>query len=179
MKVKLDKYEREIEREAGAYRPISKKERAKVEGILEKEKSAGSIRRLSRSFLKGLIADATLDCYGESEEATGFLTALDENLSVPFKATILGIEVIVEKLDMDSRDNIVAVCRTNHGKQAVRLVDLSLPIRLRREQSGSKLTGSGTTGAEITSIRRYLSPVPRGSRHPDSNCTFDCHLMAQ
>ena len=41
--------------------------------------------------------------------------------------TLLGIEVNVEKLDMDSRDNIVAVCGTNYAKQSVRVVDLRLP----------------------------------------------------
>jgi hypothetical protein len=100
---------------------------ARANSKRKKRKSTGSVRRLSKSLLKGLIADATLDCYGESEEATGFFTALDESLSLPFIATILGIEVIVERLDMDSRDNIVAVCRTRYGKQAIRVVDLRLP----------------------------------------------------
>ena len=55
MKVKLDKYEREIEREAGSYRPISKKEREKLEGILDKIRKTRNINiRISEAVLEQL-----------------------------------------------------------------------------------------------------------------------------
>ena len=55
MKVKLDKYEQEIEREASAYRPISKKERAKLEGILDKIRKTRNVNiRISEAVLEQL-----------------------------------------------------------------------------------------------------------------------------
>ena len=55
MKVKLDKYEQEIEREANAYRPISKKERAKLEGILDKIRKTRNVNiRISEAVLEQL-----------------------------------------------------------------------------------------------------------------------------
>jgi hypothetical protein len=40
--------------------------------------------------LHKLIAEATVDCYNESEEVTGIFTMLEENLAVPFATTLLG-----------------------------------------------------------------------------------------
>jgi predicted DNA binding CopG/RHH family protein len=55
MKVKLDKYEREIEREADSYRSISNKERAKLEGILDKIRKTRNVNiRISESVLEQL-----------------------------------------------------------------------------------------------------------------------------
>ncbi|MEW6511809.1 MAG: CopG family antitoxin [Bacteroidota bacterium] len=55
MKVKLDKYEREIEREADIYRSLSKKERAKLEGILDKLRKTRNVNiRISESVLEQL-----------------------------------------------------------------------------------------------------------------------------
>jgi predicted DNA binding CopG/RHH family protein len=55
MKAKLDKYEREIEREADSYRSISKKERAKLEGILDKIRKTRNVNiRISESVLEQL-----------------------------------------------------------------------------------------------------------------------------
>jgi predicted DNA binding CopG/RHH family protein len=55
MKVKLDKYEREIEREADSYRSISKKESQKLEGILDKIRKTRNVNiRISESVLEQL-----------------------------------------------------------------------------------------------------------------------------
>ena len=55
MKLKLDKYEREIEREADSYRSIAKKERAKLEGILDKIRKTRNVNiRISESVLEQL-----------------------------------------------------------------------------------------------------------------------------
>ena len=55
MKTKLDKYEREIERSANAYRPILKKERDKIEGVLDRIRKTRNINiRLSESVLEQL-----------------------------------------------------------------------------------------------------------------------------
>ena len=55
MKAKLDKYEREIEREADAYRSVSKRERSKIEGVLEKIRKTRNVNiRISESVLEQL-----------------------------------------------------------------------------------------------------------------------------
>jgi predicted DNA binding CopG/RHH family protein len=55
MSVKLNKYEREIERDAGSYRSISRKERTKLEGILEKIRKTRNVNiRISESVLEQL-----------------------------------------------------------------------------------------------------------------------------
>jgi predicted DNA binding CopG/RHH family protein len=52
MKVKLDKFEREIERSADAYRPVKRTERAKVEGMLDKIRKTRNVNiRISEVVL--------------------------------------------------------------------------------------------------------------------------------
>ncbi|MCT9076384.1 calcium-binding protein [Streptomyces fulvoviolaceus] len=45
--------------------------------------------------LEALIAEATVDAYGEEEQLTGLFTMIEENLAVPFATTVLGVEVNV------------------------------------------------------------------------------------
>ncbi len=55
MKTKLDKYEREIEISADSHRPISKKERGKIEGVLDRIRKTRNVNiRLSESVLEQL-----------------------------------------------------------------------------------------------------------------------------
>ena len=55
MKAKLDKFERQIEREADAYRSISSKERVKFEGMLDKIRKTRNVNiRISESVLEQL-----------------------------------------------------------------------------------------------------------------------------
>ena len=55
MKTKLDKYEREIERSAHSYHPVVRKERAKIEGILDRIRKTRNVNiRLSESVLEQL-----------------------------------------------------------------------------------------------------------------------------
>ena len=55
MKVKLDKYERSIENDAESYRPLSKRELQKLEGVLEQIRKTRNINiRISEMVLEGL-----------------------------------------------------------------------------------------------------------------------------
>ena len=55
MKIKLDKYERSIEREADSYRSVPKKERAMIEGMLDKIRKTRNVNiRISESVLEQL-----------------------------------------------------------------------------------------------------------------------------
>ena len=79
------------------------------------------------SNLDKLIEEATVDCYNESEAISGIFTMMEENLAVPFKTTILGVEVIVESIDLNEAEEIVAVCRRDRHRQKVPVLDLPLP----------------------------------------------------
>ena len=95
-----------------------------------KKKQGGSRKsadRPSTAHLDKLIEEATVDCYNESEEVTGIFTMLEENLAVPFVTTLLGVEVTVERIDLNKADEIVAVCRRGRERQMIPIVDLPLP----------------------------------------------------
>jgi hypothetical protein len=88
----------------------------------------GSRRReLSASRLDGLIEEATVDAYGESEQTVGFFTMLEEHLAVPFETVVLGMEVTVEKLHLTDDERIVAVCVRNRSRQRIPISDLPIP----------------------------------------------------
>jgi hypothetical protein len=87
-------------------------------------------RRVSKSRktrLDALVAEAVVDCYGESEQITGLYTMMDSRLSVPFRTIVLGVPVTVERLDLNQREEIVAVCRRARIRQTVPILDLPLP----------------------------------------------------
>lgn len=83
--------------------------------------------RFDRVQLEALIEEATVDCYNGEEEATGLFTMIDENLEVPFDTTIFGVSVCVERIDMNDAGEIVAICRRNHHRQTIPILDLPLP----------------------------------------------------
>jgi len=83
--------------------------------------------RSKSSHLDKLIEEATVDCYNESEEISGIFTMIEENLAVPFKTTILGVDVTVERIDLNEAEEIVAVCRRGRARQRVPILDLPLP----------------------------------------------------
>jgi hypothetical protein len=74
-----------------------------------------------------MVEEATVDCYNESEQATGLFTVLEDNLGVPFETSILGVTVVVERVELNSRDQIVAICRRDQLRQAIPIVNLPLP----------------------------------------------------
>jgi hypothetical protein len=81
----------------------------------------------SKAKLEKLIEEAVVDAYGEEEQVGGFLTLMEEHLALPFSANILGVDVVVEKVDMTCNGRIVAVCRRNQTRQRIGILDLSLP----------------------------------------------------
>ena len=83
--------------------------------------------KVSTARLDEMIEEATVDCYNDSEQATGLFTMLEENLALPFTTVILGVEVTVQKVDITERDEIVAICRRGRDRQKVPVLDLPLP----------------------------------------------------
>ena len=67
------------------------------------------IVRISKAKLTEMIEQATVDAYSESEQVTGWFTMIEENLAVPFKTTVVGVQIIVQLVDLDRSDQIIAV----------------------------------------------------------------------
>lgn len=74
-----------------------------------------------------MIEEATVDCYNESEQITGFFSMIDDNLEVPFDPLLLGVPTVVERVDMANDDTIVAVCSRGRHHQRISILDLPLP----------------------------------------------------
>lgn len=87
-------------------------------------------RNPSTARLDRLIAGAIVDAYGEDEQRTAFLTMLEDNLGLPFETVVLGVSVVVEKIDLSEAEEIVAICRRAKVRQAIPILALSLPTPL-------------------------------------------------
>jgi hypothetical protein len=90
----------------------------------------GAVRSPKRGALDEMVAQATVDCYNDSECVTGFYTMLDEHLDVPFQATALEVDVTVTGIDLTDDDQIVAVCARGRSHQRISILDLPLPTPL-------------------------------------------------
>jgi hypothetical protein len=77
--------------------------------------------------LDALIAEATVDCYNESECVTGFYTMLVDNLALPFHTMVLGVDVDVTDVDLTEDEQITAVCTRGPATQRIPILDLPLP----------------------------------------------------
>ncbi len=81
----------------------------------------------SRVRLGQLIEEATVDCYNESEEATGLFEMIHEHLDIPFTTMVLGVAVTVTAVDITDDDQIVAICRRGRDVLRIALLDLPMP----------------------------------------------------
>jgi hypothetical protein len=83
--------------------------------------------RSNDAALNALIAEATVDCYNDSECVTGFYNAFEEDLAVPFQTVVLGVDVTVAGIDLTDDERIVAVCTRGPSTQRISVLDLPLP----------------------------------------------------
>ena len=74
-----------------------------------------------------MAEEATVDAYGDAEQAVGFCTMIADNLEMPFVTSVLGVDVTVEDIDLGEDNSIVAICARDGIRQAIRVVDLPLP----------------------------------------------------
>ena len=82
---------------------------------------------VSKARLEKLIAEAVVDAYTEQEQEVGLLTMIQEHLVLPFSVNVLGVEAVVEKVDITRDGRIVAVCRRDNVRQRIGILDLVLP----------------------------------------------------
>jgi hypothetical protein len=92
-----------------------------------KGKPDTNLPSFNKAKLEKLIGEAVVNAYGEDEQVGGFLSMMEEHLALPFSANILGVDVVVKKLDMTRSARIVAICRRDKIRQKIEILDLPLP----------------------------------------------------
>ncbi len=81
----------------------------------------------SKARLDAMVDEATVDCNNDSEQATGLFTMIEEHLALPFETLILGVPVVVTKVDISDRDEIIAICKRGGVTQRIAILDIPLP----------------------------------------------------
>jgi hypothetical protein len=104
---------------------MTKVARRKVAG--QKTNGEGRSSPIGAARLAEMIEEATVDCYGKSEQMTGWFTMLHVNLAMPFETVVLGVPVTVKRIDLDDNEQIVAVCSRGRHRQSLPILDLPLP----------------------------------------------------
>ena len=99
-----------------------------------KRESGTNLPSFSKAKLEKLIEEGVVDAYGEGEQVGGFLAMMEEHLALPFSTNVLGVDVVVEKVDMTRDGQIVVICRCRRQRPAV--------------QSGSQRTATGAGDSE-------------------------------
>ena len=112
----MEKYDAEARHARGGHVDIRKLKR----------KPEANLLSLSKARLEALIEEAVVDAYGDEEQTGGFFMMIEEHLALSFSVSILGVEAVVEKVDM-TRDGRIAVCKRDGVKQRIEILDLPLP----------------------------------------------------
>lgn len=74
-----------------------------------------------------MIEEATVDAYTESEQAGSFHVMIEQELDLPFETTVLGVAVMVKRVDVSEANEILAVCCRGRDRQAIPILALLLP----------------------------------------------------
>lgn len=82
---------------------------------------------LSDGELNAMIAEAIVDAHDEDEQLAAFHAVIEEALAVPFRTTVLGIEVTITKIDLRFGSGLVAICSRGKHHQAIGILELPLP----------------------------------------------------
>jgi len=112
----MEKYDAEARHARGGHVDIRKLKR----------KPEANLLSLSKARLEALIEEAVVDAYGDEEQTGGFFMMIEEHLALSFSVSILGVEAVVEKVDM-TRDGRIAVCKRDGVKQRIEILDLPFP----------------------------------------------------
>ncbi|TAN35024.1 hypothetical protein EPN29_00785 [bacterium] len=74
-----------------------------------------------------MVEAAAVDAYNESELITVWYTVIEEKLAVPFEASVLGVAVRVDKVELTDNEQIVVRCRRGRRQRLVPILDLLRP----------------------------------------------------
>jgi Calcium binding len=64
---------------------------------------------MSKAELAAMAEEATVDAYGDDEQAMGFHAMIVDSLKVPFVTSVLGVEVTVEHIGLGEDNSILVV----------------------------------------------------------------------
>ena len=92
-----------------------------------KRKPEPDLPFLTKAKLEALVEEGKVNAYGDEVQTGGFFAMIEEYLALPFSVSILGVEAVVEKVDMTRDGRIVAVCKRDGVKQRIEILDLPLP----------------------------------------------------
>jgi hypothetical protein len=84
------------------------------------------VSSFSDAELDAWVAEAVVDCDDELDQLSGLFVMIEENLAVPFGTEVLGVPVVVRKVDLRS-SAIVAICHRGRLRQTIGILDLPLP----------------------------------------------------
>ena len=82
---------------------------------------------LDDAKLRALIQETTADAHDEEEATMVFFDVVQDELALPFKTEVLGVEVVVEGIGMIGDVEIVGICKRGSAKQKIPLDELPLP----------------------------------------------------
>ena len=102
----------------------------------------------SKAKLEKLIEEAVVDAYGEEEQVGGFFTMMEEHLALPFSANILGVDVVVEKVDMTRSGRIVAIFRRDKIRQKIESSICRCPSQHWQARNGLRHTAIGAEASK-------------------------------
>jgi hypothetical protein len=81
---------------------------------------------LDDSTFWDMVEQATVDAYGESEQASGWFAMFENHLDLPFATEVLGMRVSVAEIDLRD-DRILAVCKRGNARQVIDITELAVP----------------------------------------------------
>ena len=107
---------------------------------------------LSANDLNSLIAELTVDAYGEEEELGGLLVGAEEALDAGEVATVVGVPVRIVGVaeGPDVRRGLLAICEREGARYEVSLADVKFgqPSKLGRVAAAYRLwLGCGPSSA--------------------------------
>ncbi|WP_438290473.1 hypothetical protein [Streptomyces sp. HUAS TT7] len=85
------------------------------------------MRKFSKAELDALVAEVTVDAYGEYEQLGSFAVVIGDRLALPFETTVLGVTVTVTAIELNPSNQITARCRRGRYRQAIGILDLPVP----------------------------------------------------
>jgi hypothetical protein len=93
--------------------------------VKRKEQRAGKPSSIDTDRLWALIEEATVDCHDEGEQHAGLLTMIEDEVVCPFKARVIGEDVVVTGFEWpDDGYGLKACCQRTGATHAVDITSL-------------------------------------------------------
>ena len=92
-----------------------------------KKKKIESLIPSKKKMYERIIEEATVDCYGEYEQISGWACLLDDSIPTPCNCLIGKEKSILEKIDTDDNGNVViGIVKLNKTKVRILVQDIIL-----------------------------------------------------